>query len=161
MVILRDLDDEGGFTSIPPLGSATERQIYFHSIRWDGSLDEYKYVSEMLNFVVTESDSDSSSSSSSDSDRVIIPRSSFTGKELVPFKISRPPLNEKELENLGLSAATMLTRSKFHSQDSVQALRGAIKVSGSGKECDVIVEPVDSNDLATMVNLEPPPPHFF
>jgi hypothetical protein len=157
MVILRDLDDEGGFTSIPPLGSATERQIYFHSIRWDGSLDEYKYVSEMLNFPVTESDSDSSSSSSSsDSDCVIIPRSSFTGKELVPFKISRPPLNEKELENLGLSAATMLTRSKFHSQDSVQALRGAIKLSGSGKECDVIVEPVDSNDLATTVNLEPP-----
>jgi hypothetical protein len=77
----------------------------------------------------------------------------------VPFKISRPPLGEKELENLGLSAATMLTRSKFHSQDSVQALRGAIKLSGSGKECDVIVEPVDSNDLATMVNLEPP--HYF
>ncbi|KAK2451689.1 hypothetical protein QL285_010721 [Trifolium repens] len=123
MVILRDLNDEGGFASIPPLGSATERQIYFYSIRWDGSLDEDKYISEILNFPVSESDSDSSSSSS-DSDCVIIPRSSFTGKELVSFKISRPSLNGKELAILDPSTATMLTRSKFHSQDNIQTLRG-------------------------------------
>jgi hypothetical protein len=82
--------------------------------------------------------------SSSDRDCVIIPRSSFTGKELVIFDSS---------------TATMLTKSKFHSPDSIQTLRGAIKLSGSGKECDVIVEPVDVNDLVTIVNLDPP--HYF
>jgi hypothetical protein len=87
MVIIRESDSERGFSSIPPLGSATERQIYFHSIKWDGSFDEVKYFDEMLNLPVIESDSDSSSSSStdSDSDCIIIPRSSFTGKELVLF----------------------------------------------------------------------------
>jgi hypothetical protein len=144
MVIIRDQNEDGGFTSIPPLGSATERQIYFHSIRWDGSFDEDKYLTEMLNLPVIESDSDSSSSSSSDSDCVIISRSSFTGKELVSFDPS---------------TATMFTESKFHSPDSVQTLRGAIKFSGSGKECDVIVEPVDAGDRVTIVN--PAPPHYF
>jgi hypothetical protein len=86
MVIIRESDSEGGFSSIPPLGSATERQIYFQSFRWDGSFDEGKYVDEMLNLPVIEGDSDSSSSSSgSDSECIIIPRSSFTGKELVVF----------------------------------------------------------------------------
>jgi hypothetical protein len=98
----------------------------------------------MFNLPIVESDSDSLSSSSSDSDRVIIPRSSFTGKKLVPFDPS---------------SATMLTRSKFHSPDSIQTLRGGIKLSGSGKECDVIVEPVDVSDLVTTVNLDPP--HYF
>jgi hypothetical protein len=40
----------GGLTSIPPLGSATERQIYAHSIRWDGSFDEDKYFTEGRNW---------------------------------------------------------------------------------------------------------------
>jgi hypothetical protein len=143
VVIIRDLNDEGGFPSVPHLGSALERQIYFHCIRRDGSLDEDKYVTEMFNLPIVEGDSDSSSSSS-DSDCVIIPRSSFTGNELVIFDPS---------------TATMLTKSKFHSPDSIQTLRGAIKLSGSGKECDVIVEPVDVNDFATTVNLDPP--HYF
>jgi hypothetical protein len=78
MAIIREQDSEGGFSSIPLLGSATERQIFSHSIRWDGSFDEVSYVDEMLNLPVTESDSDSSSDSSSDSDCIIIPRSSFT-----------------------------------------------------------------------------------
>jgi hypothetical protein len=77
MVIIRDLDGEGESPSIPPLGSALERQIYFHCIRSDGSLDEDRYLTELLGLPITESDS---SSSSSDSDCVIIPRSSFTGK---------------------------------------------------------------------------------
>ena len=52
----------------------------------------------------SESDSDSSSSSSSDSDSdcIIIPRSSFTGKELVLFDPS---------------TTTMFTKSKYYSQD--------------------------------------------
>jgi hypothetical protein len=53
----------------------------------------------------------------------------------------------------------MFTESKFHSPDSVQTLRGAIKFSGSGKECDVIVEPVDAGDRVTIVNHAPP--HYF
>jgi hypothetical protein len=53
----------------------------------------------------------------------------------------------------------MFTESKFHSPDSVQTLRGAIKFSSSGKECDVIVEPVDVGDRVTIVN--PAPPHYF
>jgi hypothetical protein len=57
------------------------------------------------------------------------------------------------------STATMFAKSKYHSQDSVETLRGAIKFSGSGKECDVIVEPVDGEDLVTIVN--PDPPHYF
>jgi hypothetical protein len=77
----------------------------------------------------------------------------------VPLEISRPSFTGKELAILDPSTATMLTRSKFHSPDSIQTLRGAIKLSGSGKECDVIVEPVDVNDLATTVNLDPP--HYF
>jgi hypothetical protein len=102
----------------------------------------------MLSLPVTESDSDSSSDSSSDSDSdsdcIIIPRSSFTGKELVVFDPS---------------AATMFTKSKYHSQDMIDALRGAIKFSGSGKECDVIIEPVGREDLVTIFN--PKPPHYF
>jgi hypothetical protein len=147
MVIIRESDSEGGFSSIPPLGSATERQIYFHSIRWDGSFDEVKYFDEMLNLPVIESDSDSSSSSSSDSDSdcIIIPRSSFTGKELVLFDSS---------------ATTMFTKSKYHSQDSVETLRGAVKFSDLGKECDVIIEPVGGEDLVTVVNPHPPPTIF-
>jgi hypothetical protein len=143
MVIIREWDSEGGFFSIPPLGSATERQIYFHSIRWDGSFDEFKYFDEMLNLPVIESDSDSSSSSSSDSDSdcIIIPRSSFTGKELVVFDPS---------------ATTMFTKSKYHSQDMVDTLRGAVRFSGSGKECDVIIEPVGREDLVTIFNPNPP-----
>jgi hypothetical protein len=146
MVIIRESDSEGGFSVIPPLGSATERQIYSHSIRWDGSFDETKYFNEMLSLPVTESDSDSSSDSSSDSDSdcIIIPRSSFTGKELVVFDPS---------------AATMFTKSKYHSQDMIDALRGAIKFSSSGKECDVIIEPVGREDLVTIFN--PKPPHYF
>jgi hypothetical protein len=53
----------------------------------------------------------------------------------------------------------MFTKSKYYSQDSVETLRGAIKFSGSGKECDVIVEPVGGEDLVTIVN--PDPPHYF
>jgi hypothetical protein len=100
----------------------------------------------MLNLPITESGSDSSSdtSSGSDSDCIIIPRSSFTGKELVLFDPS---------------TTTMFTKSKYYSQDSVETLRGAIKFSGSGKECDVIVEPVGGEDLVTIVN--PDPPHYF
>ncbi|WJX67748.1 hypothetical protein P8452_52190 [Trifolium repens] len=143
MVIIRESDSEGGFSLIPPLGSATERKIYFHSFRWDGSFDEVKYFDEMLNLPVFESDSDSSSSSS-DSDCIIIPRSSFTGKELVL---------------LDPSATTMFAKSKYHSQDSVETLRGAVRFSGSGKECDVIIEPVGGEDLVTIVN--PNPPHYF
>jgi hypothetical protein len=143
MVIIRDLSDEGDFPPVPPLGSAFELQIYFPCIRRDGSLDEDKYISEMFNLPVVERDSDSSSSSS-DSDCVIIPCSSFTGKELVLFDSS---------------TATMFAKSKYHSQDSIETLRGAIKFSGSGKECDVIVEPVDGEDLVTVVN--PDPPHYF
>jgi hypothetical protein len=96
---------------------------------------------EMLGLPFIESDS---SSDSDDSDCIIIPRSSFTGKELVLFDSS---------------TAMMFTKSKFHSPDSVQTLRGAIKFSGSGKECDVIVEPVDAGDLVTIVN--PNPPHYI
>jgi hypothetical protein len=95
----------------------------------------------MLGLPLIESDS---SSESDDSDCIIIPRSSFTGKELVLFDSS---------------TAMMFTKSKFHSPDSVQTLRGAIKFSGSGKECDVIVEPVDAGDLVTIVN--PNPPRYF
>jgi hypothetical protein len=144
MVIIREFDSERGFSSIPPLGSATERQIYFHSLRWDGSLDETRYFNKMLNFSDTESDSDTSSDSGSDSDCIIIPRSSFTGKELVVFDPS---------------AATMFTKSKYHSQEMIDALRGAVKFSGSGKECDVIIEPVGREDLVTIFN--PKPPHYF
>jgi hypothetical protein len=133
MVIIRDLDGEGESPSIPPLGSALERQIYFHCIRSDGSLDEDRYLTELLGLPIIESDS---SSSSSDSDCVIIPRSSFTGKELVLFDSS---------------TAAMFTKSKFHSPDSVHTLRGGIKLSGSGRESDVIVEPVNADDLATIV----------
>jgi hypothetical protein len=136
MVIIRESDSEGGFTSIPPLGSATERQIYFHSIRWDGSFDEGKYFDEMLNLPVIESDRDSSSGSGSDSDCIIIPCSSFTGKELVVFDPS---------------SVTMFTKSKFCSLDSVQTLRGAVKLSGSGRERDVVVEPVIADELVTVV----------
>ncbi|KAK2459047.1 hypothetical protein QL285_006128 [Trifolium repens] len=114
MVIIREFDSERGFSSIPPLGSTTERQIYCHSLRWDGSLDETKYFNKMLNFSDTESDSDTSSDSGSDSDCIIIPRSSFTGKELVVFDPS---------------AATMFTKSKYHSQEMIDALRGAVKFS--------------------------------
>jgi hypothetical protein len=53
----------------------------------------------------------------------------------------------------------MFTKSKFHSPDSVHTLRGAIKLSGPGRESDVIVEPVNADDLATIVN--PNPPHYF
>jgi hypothetical protein len=89
-----------------------------------------------------ESDSDSScSSSDSDSDCVIIPRSSFTGKELVVYDPS---------------SVAMFTKSKFCSPDSVQTLRGAIRLSGSGREQDVIIEPVGKGDLVTMVNSGPP-----
>lgn len=144
MVIIRESDSEGGFTSIPPLGSATERQIYFHSIRWDGSFDEGKYFDEMLNLPVIESDRDSSSGSGSDSDCIIIPCSSFTGKELVVFDPS---------------SVTMFTKSKFCSLDSVQTLRGAVKLSGSGRERDVVVEPVNADELVTVVNSDPP--HYF
>jgi hypothetical protein len=52
MVIIRESNDEGGFDSIPPLGSATERQIYSQSIRWDRSFDEDKYCTEMLNLPI-------------------------------------------------------------------------------------------------------------
>jgi hypothetical protein len=48
---------------------------------------------------------------SSDSDCVIIPRSSFTGKELVLFDSS---------------IAAMFTKSKFHSPDSIHTLRGGL-----------------------------------
>jgi hypothetical protein len=41
----------------------------------------------------------------------------------------------------------MFTNSKFYSLASIQTLRGDIKLSGSGKECDVIVEPVGADDL--------------
>jgi hypothetical protein len=50
----------------------------------------------------------------------------------------------------------MFTKSKFCSPDSVQTLRGAIRLSGSGREQDVIVEPVGKGDLVTMVNSSPP-----
>jgi hypothetical protein len=53
----------------------------------------------------------------------------------------------------------MFTKSKFHSADSIQTLRGAIKFSGSGEENDVIVEPVDDHELVTVVNQDPP--HYF
>jgi hypothetical protein len=53
----------------------------------------------------------------------------------------------------------MFTRSKFHSLDNIQTLRGAIKLSGSGRECDVVVEPMNVGDLITIVN--PDPPHYF
>jgi hypothetical protein len=100
----------------------------------------------LFNLPVIESDSDSSSNSSSDSDSdcIIIPRSSFTGKELVVFDPS---------------SVTMFTKSKFCSLDSVQTLRGAIKLSGSGRERDMIVEPVNMGELVTVVN--PDPPHYF
>jgi hypothetical protein len=57
------------------------------------------------------------------------------------------------------STAAMFTKSKYYSLDSVETLRGAIKFSGSGKECDVVVEPVCADDLVTVVN--PNPPHYF
>jgi hypothetical protein len=97
----------------------------------------------MLDLPVVESDSDSSSSGS-DSDCVIITRSSFAGKELVLFDSS---------------TAAMFTKSNFHSSDSIQTLRGAIKLSGTGRKSDVVVDPVDVNDLVTVVN--PNPPHYF
>jgi hypothetical protein len=142
MVIIRDpSNEEGGSSSIPPLGSVLERQIYFHCLRRDGSLDEDRYLTEMLGLPIIESDS---SSESDDSDCIIIPRSSFTGKELVLFEPS---------------TAMMFTKSKFHSPDSIQTLRGAIKLSGSGRECDVVVDPVGAQELATIVNENPP--HYF
>jgi hypothetical protein len=68
-------------------------------------------------------------------------------------------LTGKELVVFDPSTTTMLSRSKFHSPDSIQTLRSAIKLSGSGRECDVIVEPVHVSYLATAVNLDPP--HYF
>jgi hypothetical protein len=57
------------------------------------------------------------------------------------------------------STVAMFTKSNFHSPYSVQTLRGAIKLSDSGRESDVVVEHVDVNDLVTVVN--PNPPHYF
>jgi hypothetical protein len=104
------------------------------------------YLTEMLGLPIVEDDS---SSESSDSDCFIIPRSSFTGKELVLFNsdMSGPPIVE------------MLTTSKYHSLDSIQILRGAVQFSGSGKESDVIIEPVGVDELVTAVNTSPP--HYF
>jgi hypothetical protein len=104
------------------------------------------YLTEMLGLPIIEDDS---SSESSDSDCFIIPRSSFTGKELVLFNsdMSGPPIVE------------MLTTSKYHSLDSIQILRGAVQFSGSGKESDVIIEPVGVDELVTAVNTSPP--HYF
>jgi hypothetical protein len=109
MVILRNLSgEEGESPSIPPLGSALERQIRSHCTRDDGSLDEDRYLTEMLGLPLIESDS-SSTSSDSDSDCVIIPRSSFTGKELVLFDAS---------------TATMFAKSKFNLQIVFRLLGG-------------------------------------
>jgi hypothetical protein len=53
----------------------------------------------------------------------------------------------------------MFTKSKFCSLDSVQTLRGAVKLSVSGRERDVVVEPVNADELVTVVNSDPP--HYF
>jgi hypothetical protein len=51
MVILRSLSDgeEGGFTKIPPRGSALETQIRNHHTRPDGSIDYDGYFKSLMN----------------------------------------------------------------------------------------------------------------
>jgi hypothetical protein len=144
MVILRDLNDEEEESSvIPPLGFELELRIRSHCTRRDGTVDVDRYFTEMLDLPIIEDDS---SSESSDNDCFIIPHSSFTGKELVLFNSDRNCLPIVE----------MLTTSKYHSLDSIQTLRGAVKFSGSGREGDVITEPVGVDDLVMAVNTSPP-----
>jgi hypothetical protein len=78
MVILRSLsdDEEGGFTKIPPQGSALETQIRNHHTRPNGSIDYDGYFKSLMNVPSSSSDSESS-----DSDCMIISPLSFTGKQ--------------------------------------------------------------------------------
>jgi hypothetical protein len=136
MVILRDLDDEiGGSSSFPPFGSELERQIRSHFTREDGSFNEEGYFSELLGFILSDSDS-------SDNDCVIIPCSSFTGKELILF--------------LPKSGDEMFVHSKFTSEEIVQVLRNAVSFSESGDETNVVVEPVGVEELVIVVNSRAP-----
>ncbi|MCI03522.1 hypothetical protein A2U01_0024562 [Trifolium medium] len=88
MVILQELhDDPGRPLTPPPPNSDQMRQIRSHYTRADGSLNERGFYTELFGFPVGYSNSESSEESVSDSssDCYIIPRSSFTGKDLVPF----------------------------------------------------------------------------
>ncbi|MCH81932.1 hypothetical protein A2U01_0002726, partial [Trifolium medium] len=90
MVILRELHDDPGRPLTPPLlNSDLMRQIRSHYTRVDGSLNEQGFYIELFGVPVNPSDfesrDESDNDSSTDNDCFIIPRSSFTGKELVRF----------------------------------------------------------------------------
>jgi hypothetical protein len=49
--------------------------------------------------------------------------------------------------------------SKYTSEESVQDFRNDVMLSGSGREGDVVIDPVGSKELVTGVNTQAP--HYF
>ncbi|MCH79513.1 hypothetical protein A2U01_0000263 [Trifolium medium] len=154
MVILRELHDDPGRLLTPlSLNSDLMRQIRSHYTRAGGSLNKRGFYTELFGTPVSSSGSESSeesdSDSSGDNDCYIIPRSSFTGKNLVPF-------NPVVFEDL---TSKMETSSKFTSADSVRCFREVNKLYSDDDENQVIVDPVREGELITTVNGEAP--HYF
>jgi hypothetical protein len=151
MVIIRELTDDTRGRHTPPLpGSELMSQIRHHFTRANGSLNERGFYSEVFGFPVSSSDSEDSSetgstSTSSGSDCVIISRSSFTGKNLVPKYFV---------------AGEMDVPSRFNSLEMIACLRKVVKLCGGGAdECQIIVDPVGEGELVTTKNTVEP--HYF
>ncbi|MCH79616.1 zinc finger protein [Trifolium medium] len=87
--------------------------------------------------------------SPSDSDCFIIPRSSFTRKDLVRF-------NPVVLDD---SPGGMETPSRFTTTESIRYFREVNKLYSDEDESQIIVEPMGEEELVTTVNGEEP--HYF
>ncbi|MCH85769.1 hypothetical protein A2U01_0006619, partial [Trifolium medium] len=145
MVILRDLSDEPGDSPETPfLGSELETQIRLHYTRVNGTVNYDEYFSEVLGFSMNPSDSDTESEHSSDC--LIISPSSFSRKEVAA-----------RCQILALNSGEMNYSSKYTTSMSVQLFRERIKVSGTGNEDDVTIDPVGEGEVVTSgSDLDPP-----
>ncbi|MCH86035.1 hypothetical protein A2U01_0006889, partial [Trifolium medium] len=154
MVILRKLhDDPGRPLTPPPPNSDLTRQIRAHYTRVDGSVNERGFYTELFGFLigssVSETSGESDSGSSNSRDWVIIPRSSFTGKDLIPFD----PVVLRSLDG------EMETLTKFTTLENIRCFREVIKLYSGEDESQVVVDPVGEGELITNTNSNKP--HYF